>query len=239
VSAWLRRLMEAVAVDATREVAATSCLVLAPHPDDEVLGCGGTIAQKVRHGASVSIAFLTDGRGGVPGSPEDARALREAEATRAAAALGLPADRLVFLGFEDGRLGDHVEQAAATLREMIAALGVQELFVPYRCEYHADHQAAWRIGDRCHRDGIRVYEYPVWYGPWLWPRLGWRARAAAASHLPSALRAIKVRVAEVAAAKSCALAAYRSQVSAFESRDWGPRFLTNFTGDFELFFAPR
>ena len=41
-------------------------VVLAPHMDDETLGCGGTIARHVRAGAQVTVIFLTDGRRGGP-----------------------------------------------------------------------------------------------------------------------------------------------------------------------------
>ena len=48
-------------------------VVLAPHMDDEVIGCGGTLARHVACGAEVTIVFLTDGRrGGKPGHPQSA-----------------------------------------------------------------------------------------------------------------------------------------------------------------------
>ncbi|HLL52387.1 MAG TPA: PIG-L family deacetylase, partial [Myxococcaceae bacterium] len=81
-------------------------MVFAPHPDDETLGCGGTILRKRRAGAEVRIAFLTDGAAShahlVP--REALRALREREALEAAGALGVEASRVCWLGFPDGEL---------------------------------------------------------------------------------------------------------------------------------------
>src|SRR5437762_25173 len=73
-------------------------LVLAPHPDDESLGCGGLIAEACGRGQDVHVVILTDGTGSHPNSRAWPRhrlkALREAEAREAVAALGLPPERL-------------------------------------------------------------------------------------------------------------------------------------------------
>ncbi|HKV45500.1 MAG TPA: PIG-L deacetylase family protein [bacterium] len=216
------------------------CLILAPHQDDEVLGCGGTIARKVRKGTQVSIAFMTDGRRGVPAAAEEARILREGEALDAAEILGVPRARLAFLRYEDRRLSEHVDEATQAVRQMVSALGVEELFVPYRKDFHPDHIATWQIGRASCPPGGRLYEYPIWYGPWIWNRLrGW-SRVAAASQLADSVRGVKVCVADVAAIKRQALAAYRSQLTEFEPLGpWGSRFLEGFSGSYEVFFVHR
>jgi len=240
MTAWLRRIMETVANDTTQEIVQRRSLVLAPHPDDEVLGCGGTIARKAQQGTLASIVFLTDGRHGAQGPPEEVTALREAEAWQAAEALGLLPERLVFLRIEDGHLNAHLEQAAHHVRRLVASLDVSDLFVPYRREFHPDHLAAWRIGAASLPHHGRLYEYPIWFGPWLWERLGWKARVAAATHLMDAIHAVKFNITAVADLKRRALAAYRSQMAAFERQQpWGPTFLTNFLGDYEMFFVHR
>ncbi len=241
MATWCRKFMEMVAHDITARAAGKRCLILAPHPDDEVLGCGGTIARKVRGGADVTIAFLTDGRCGIAGSEEQAAAVRRREALGAADVIGLAHERLVFFGFEDGRLSEHVEAAAQSVRWLVRELQVDELFVPYRRDYHPDHVAAWRIGAAClgrrRRPGMHLYEYPIWYGPWLWPRLtGW-ARVAAASHLRDAFSAVKVNIADVVDIKRRAMAAHESQVAALGS--WDLRWLESFHGTYELFFVGR
>ena len=81
-------------------------MVLAPHPDDESLGCGGMIAAACEAGTPPVVVFITDGAASHPGSRRfDATArrdIREQEARRAAAVLGLAEDRLVFLRLPDG-----------------------------------------------------------------------------------------------------------------------------------------
>ncbi|MFC7690277.1 PIG-L deacetylase family protein [Paeniroseomonas aquatica] len=80
-------------------------LVLAPHPDDESLGCGGLIAEACARGRPPVVAVLTDGTMSHPNSPSHPaprlRALREAEAQAAVESLGLGAHRLYFLGLRD------------------------------------------------------------------------------------------------------------------------------------------
>ncbi len=103
-------------------------LILAPHPDDESLGCGGLIAAACAAGLAPEVVILTDGGASHPGStshpPARLRALRAEEARQATAALGLPPDRLTFLPYEDCQLpaaGDAAHAAAATLAGIAAA----------------------------------------------------------------------------------------------------------------------
>ncbi len=234
----LRRSMEHLAADFTAQLTLEGCLVLAPHPDDEVLGCGGTIALKVRNGARVMVAFMTDGRRGLPGPVEHAVRVRENEARNAASRLGVSPENLVFLRFEDGKLQEHIATASGSLQQLIRSMKVKEIFVPYRREYHPDHRATWQIAQSCDHEGIQQFEYPIWYGPWLWKRLGWRARGAAIGHLRDIARCVKVDISPVADIKRRALAAHHSQVLAFENGGkWGTAFIDSFVKNHELFFA--
>ena len=71
-----------------------TCLILAPHPDDESLGCGGLIAACVAAGRPPLVAVLTDGAGSHPNSrtypPDRLRAVRAQEVRTAVGMLGLP-----------------------------------------------------------------------------------------------------------------------------------------------------
>ena len=94
-------------------------LIFSPHPDDEVLCCGGTILKAVKENKSVKIVFLTNGDAnessvlaGTGKSPEELipedfinlGKERQEEAMKAAESMGLAKDDLVFLGYPDGGL---------------------------------------------------------------------------------------------------------------------------------------
>ena len=116
-------------------------LVVAAHPDDEAVGCGGALRRHVLAGDSVRAVFLTSGEGGGHGI-EDPGGTREREAHEAAAILGLA--EIDFWREPDGRLRSHaalVARLARTLRRQRPSL----LYVPHRGEDHPDHRAAARI----------------------------------------------------------------------------------------------
>lgn len=125
-------------------------LVVAPHADDESIGCGGTIAALAESAAFVRVLVLTDGaRGGgvaevtapASSSASDLVARREAEARAAGAALGVAEH--VFLRLEDGALGAQADLVQRVQRE-IEAFGPGLVMAPGPLELHADHRAACR-----------------------------------------------------------------------------------------------
>lgn len=131
---------------------AASALVLAPHFDDEVLGCGGLIARLAASGAAVRVLFLTDGGGGIEeiGSPENRAAYkdrRREEAGRAVAALGANTaaglDVLSVLAIPDGALDRHLDAAVEGIRRAVLTWRPELLLVPSPLEITADHRAAF------------------------------------------------------------------------------------------------
>jgi LmbE family N-acetylglucosaminyl deacetylase len=118
-------------------------LVLSPHPDDEAIGCGGTLRKHVVEGDSVHVVFLTSGeQGGHGRPPESARRLREQEAKNAARILGLA--KVEFWGAPDGALRATPE-LAKRLRQKIAVLRPARIYVTHEREMHPDHRAAVRL----------------------------------------------------------------------------------------------
>ena len=87
------------------QLAIRGLVVVAPHPDDESLGCGGLIAAATTDGIPVRIVVVSDGAGSHPNSvsypPARLRHLRESETLTAAAELGVAADAVAFLGLPD------------------------------------------------------------------------------------------------------------------------------------------
>ena len=119
-------------------------LVIAPHPDDETIGCGGTLCLHHQRGDRVAVVFLTSGELGLKQLPrEKAWAVRETEAMSAAKILGLA--KVEFLRQPDWMLGDHVKAAARALRSVLLAEQPQLIYVPHEDEWHPDHQVALPI----------------------------------------------------------------------------------------------
>ncbi len=185
-------------------------VVVAPHPDDETLGCGGLIAEATTRGRHVEIVFVSDGGASHPGSQAwprpRLRDLREAEAKVAAAILGLSPDRLTFLGLADGALprgGADFDRAVAAITDRAAACAAATICVTWAHDPHRDHQAAHAMAaaaaPAC-RAGL--LSYPVW-GHTLPP---------ATELAPGLPRGGRLDIARHVARKSRAIAAHRSQL---------------------------
>lgn len=117
-------------------------LVLSPHPDDESIGCGGTISRHVAEGDQVHVLFLTCGEKGGHGRSESVTAeLREKEARAAAKILGI--ERTEFLRLPDGALRADAT-LVGSLSEKIRKWKPQRIYLPHGQESHADHRVAFR-----------------------------------------------------------------------------------------------
>ena len=124
-------------------VEAGRALVIAPHFDDEVLGCGGLVAQLTGAGGSVRVVFCSDG-GGDTADPERRRAegaRRREEARGAAEVLGLAG--IDELEFPDGSLARHVEAMADGLRRILLHHRPQLVLAPSPLEISPDHRATF------------------------------------------------------------------------------------------------
>lgn len=207
-------------------------LVFAPHQDDEVLGCGGTLLRKIEAGAAVQIAFMTDGSASHRGlvGPAELAALRREEALAAARALGVPSDRVTFLDFPDDDLGRHRGRAVAAAQRVIGSFGPQDVMVPHARDRLPDHVATYDVVTEALRSlglRVRLLEYPVW----LWHSWPWSAGPVPSSGRLGALRdcwdlvagcRTRVDIRPVLERKRAALAAHVSQVSRPQGGDAWP-----------------
>ncbi len=140
-------------------------LVIAPHPDDEAIGCGGALCLHADQGDRVVAVFLTSGELGLKKLPREAAwQTREREARRAAKILGLA--ETIFLRQPDWLLGEHVAEAAALLRPILKREAPALIYLPHRQDSHPDHQAAWPVlRAALKRSGLRapaLRAYEVW-----------------------------------------------------------------------------
>ena len=112
-------------------------LVFAPHPDDEVIGCGGSLIHHVKHGDNVTLAYITSGDAGDLQIDKNTLAkIREKEAHAAASILGVHS--LEFLHLPDG----YVEYNNKTLKiitDLIRKLQPDIVYMPHRHDSHSDH----------------------------------------------------------------------------------------------------
>ena len=115
-------------------------LVLSPHFDDDILGCGGTLIKHVTAGCDVSIVYMTNGRGGDPSNPDKAEVerIRKAEAQKAAGIIGVK--NLHYLDFPDGSLQCN-EMSKTALKRILCDRRPDLVYLPWVLDYHIDHQA--------------------------------------------------------------------------------------------------
>lgn len=159
-------------------------VVLAAHPDDEVLGLGGLLTQLAARAADVRLVWATDGEASHPGStagpaatPARLAATRRDESAAALEVLGLGAAPRTQMGLPDGGLMALEDELVARLMRLVPAGAV--ILAPWSRDAHPDHEACGRAARRiteCRADGSQTVEYPVW--TWHWahpddPRVPW------------------------------------------------------------------
>lgn len=214
-------------------------LVIAPHPDDESLGCGGMIAAACAARVPVTVLIVSDGAGSHPNSaaypPDRLRAVREAETLEAAAELGLASDRVTFLRLPDRFVPSDGAQADATVATMIEAARVGQadtLAVTWRHDPHCDHQAAFELARRAQLQlpGRQLLAYPIWG----------LSRPGHERIAETEIRGFRLAIGEHMPAKRRAIAAHRSQTTALIDDDPSgfrltPADLARFDGPSETF----
>jgi LmbE family N-acetylglucosaminyl deacetylase len=130
-------------------------LVLSPHPDDDVIGCGGTLARLVVSGSDVTVLYLTDGAKGDPTgtyAKSQLVELRKREAREASYLLGV--QNLIFLGYPDGQLRAD-EETVKRVSVELNACKPELVYLPSFFEgiFHPDHLQANAILDRIVSEG--------------------------------------------------------------------------------------
>lgn len=160
-------------------------VIVAPHPDDEILGFGGLMQQLAHLGRGMKLISVTDGSASHPGSSvwstERLSVIRPQESAEALKRLDVPLHSLQWIrgGFSDSAVGTQEVQLVTFLQRYLRPTDV--VFCTWRHDGHSDHEA---VGRACAvataAVGAQLYEVPIW--AWHWadpedPRLPWdRAR---------------------------------------------------------------
>lgn len=233
-----RRAMQAFPLIDVRVLVHSGLVVVAPHPDDESLGCGGLIAACRAEGLPVHIVVVTDGAGSHPNSclyPSDRlAALRRSEALAAAAELGVASAHVHFLELPDRHVREHgpaAEQAVAALVRIAA--GADVMTVTWRYDPHSDHRASFALARTAtaRLPDMKLWEYPIW---------GLTLQPEAELDGSRRLSGVRLDIGPYRDAKRRAIAAHVSQTTALIADDpkgfcLEQQVLALFSGDHEIF----
>lgn len=219
-------------------------VIVAPHPDDETLGCGGAIALLCQQGCDVSVLVVSDGTLSHPHSrkyPAPAlRLLREQETLKALAILGVDQDAITFLQLKDGSLpfptSLNFQTAKALCQNYLKKARPDVIFLPWREDPHSDHRATWKLIQAALRDLemtiIKCIEYPIW---------DWDIRQQKQTSFRRKISGWRLDITTVLEQKHQAIAAYRSQLGQVIDDDpngfcLAPEMLVNFRRPWEVYF---
>jgi LmbE family N-acetylglucosaminyl deacetylase len=204
----------------------TRALVVSPHPDDESIGCGGTLRKHVLEGDEVRVIFLTSGENGGHGRlPEETATLREAEARLAAAILGI--ENIEFWREPDGSF-----QAAAPVvtrfMETLLEWKPDIVYLPHPLDGHADHLAACEMVKKAIRNGGRAAPKLLGYEVWT-PMQGMDEIVDISAFLETKLKAIRAYETQCSVLRfdeaMAGLARYRGEMHSWPGGDYAEVFV--------------
>jgi LmbE family N-acetylglucosaminyl deacetylase len=149
-----------------------SIVVFAPHPDDETLGCGGTLAKRLKEGFDVWIVVLTRGQNLMSvvfdihdsPNPDQVCEIRREETRQATKILGVPRENLIFWDYDDGALDAQEEDALERVLAMLREKKPGEVYCTNQYEGHTDHRAASSVVRKACSSWdspVKLYEYIV------------------------------------------------------------------------------
>ncbi|MBT9166890.1 MAG: putative N-acetyl-alpha-D-glucosaminyl L-malate deacetylase 2 [Syntrophomonadaceae bacterium] len=152
---------------------APRAVIFSPHPDDDILACGGTIGLRVSQGYRVYVIYMTDGRNshlhelGIARNPSPSQlaVIRKEEAKKALSILGIDKSCLGFLDFEDGSLEADLNVAKDKVQRILRDIQPQEVCFPMSTDEHRDHRATSIIVSESLKEvcfqGL-AYRYTIW-----------------------------------------------------------------------------
>ena len=128
-------------------------VVIAPHPDDETVACGGVIQKHIQDHDNVMVFYMTNGEKAysllydiqLDPTPEELAFIRKEEAKAASRELGLAEDNLFFLGFGDWNLSDHYDELKDKVMSLFEKHTPDIVYVPYWLSTHPDHLTSNKV----------------------------------------------------------------------------------------------
>ena len=217
-------------------------LIVAPHPDDESLGCGGAISLLREFNAKVFVLVLSDGTLSHPNSkkfpPEKLRNLREREIKEALKVLGVSASYIEFFRFKDRSVPNensaNWHEAFDKCVKYLAKIKPETILVPWRRDPHPDHRAAFQLMNFAKKNfsaEIKLIEYPIWL---------WEIAESADAPRADEVKSWRLDIKKVKIKKRAAIYKHESQTTDLIDDDaegfrLSPEILENFAGDWEVY----
>lgn len=220
-------------------------LVVAPHPDDESLGCGGLVSILADFGRRFHVVFVTDGGASHRGSKAWPRqrlaALRAEEAAEALCRLGIGGEPRTFLGLADAAMPPLASEAGRAALASVAAVlnefAPDLVLLPWRRDPHCDHRDSWQLAHAAMNQAAMkpaTFEYAIWLD-----ELG----AAEDRPRPGEAERIAFDIGKDLAKKRAAIAAHRSQTTDLIDDDpeafrLAPATIERLAGPLETYWRP-
>lgn len=223
------------------KIAQSPILVVAPHPDDETLGCGGAIALLKSLNCDVRVLVMSDGTLSHPRSKKypaaKLKALRESETIAALSILGIESNNIDFLGLQDGSISTYYSQktnAIIACCKKLTQIAPQTIFLPWRYDPHPDHRGTWTLINTalsCIALKPRIIEYPIW---------DWDPKQRKNIPQSQKIDCFRLDISQVVELKQQAIQAYRSQTTNLIDDDpegfrLSPQMLANFARPWEVY----
>lgn len=121
-------------------------LCFAPHPDDEILGCGGSILKALSMGCQVHICYLSFGEYGSPKfAPAKLLSIRKKEALSVGEFLGIPKKNISFLAIPDNQINHYDLNCIKKIMELVRIIKPDLVYLPHEYEQSSDHSEAHKL----------------------------------------------------------------------------------------------
>lgn len=214
-------------------------LIVAPHPDDESLGCGGAIALLRNFDVEVYVLVLSDGTLSHPNSvkfsAEKLRDLRETEMLNALEILGVSEENTTFFRYKDRSVPNSDSfETVARCKSYLNSIKPQTIFVPWRRDPHPDHRAAFSL-IKAANEMAKIIEYPIWL---------WEIAESDDAPKNDEVTAFRLDISSVIAQKKQAINAHQSQTTDLIDDDphgfrLTPEILANFGENWEVYLKEK
>jgi LmbE family N-acetylglucosaminyl deacetylase len=203
-------------------------IVFSPHPDDETLGCGGTIIKLLREGYRIKVVIMTDGshshstvlKINNDPSPGELAIIRKQEVLNATKVLGLSSNDITFLDFEDGSLQVNIDNASKLITDYLDQQNdIMRIYTTHEKDSHRDHKATGIIVNNVVTTiklKVPLFSYVIWPG----------------ENLDSTNLFVE-EISDVLETKRKAINEYKSQIEIFSSQQARPVLLPEFVNKFK------